>query len=186
MSTALCVEYLLDEVGFHFVLTRRLNSDPVEQFFGSIRQIIGVDFQSHARAATQAVEKLLRTGITYCSVDGNVPLRRQEEREYLLLRSDGPSKKRAKTELTYLPSSFLLVLDELLVGPCTCWICFLSNIFFILCSTSTSRVWILYCSPSRWLPYCSHVRPWPLWRMHPAIHRWEVHGSIDGNDSEPR
>ena len=78
---------------------------------------MGVDFQSHSLAATQTVEKLLRTGIAYCSVDGNVPLKRQEEMEYLLLRSDGSSKKRAKIELTYLPSSFLLVLDELLVGP---------------------------------------------------------------------
>jgi hypothetical protein len=78
-STALCIDYLLNEANFHFMLTRPLNSDPLEQFFGSVRQLMGGDFQCHAVAATQAVEKILRTGIAYCSIDSNAPLNREKD-----------------------------------------------------------------------------------------------------------
>ena len=76
------------------MLTRPLNSDPVEQFFGSVRQLMGGDFQSHAVAATQAVENILRTGIAYCSLDCDVPLNREKDEEDVMLRTVNSSKKK--------------------------------------------------------------------------------------------
>jgi hypothetical protein len=54
---------LLEVLGFKFVLTRRFSSDPIEQLFGAIRQLIGGNFKGDATAVSQAFEKILRTGI---------------------------------------------------------------------------------------------------------------------------
>ena len=62
-STAECIRYLLTEQHFYFVLTRRFNSDPIEQMFGSFRQMMGGNFQGDAMAVSQAFQKSLRTGI---------------------------------------------------------------------------------------------------------------------------
>lgn len=56
-STVECVRYLLEEIGFHFVLTRRLSRDNIEELFGAIRQLIGGNFKGDAVAVSQAFEK---------------------------------------------------------------------------------------------------------------------------------
>ena len=81
--------------GFHFVLARPLNSDLIEQIFGAIRVMMGGDFQSHAVAVTQAVEKILRSGFAYCCVNFNVLLTKEKEQDYLLIKHEGTSKKKA-------------------------------------------------------------------------------------------
>jgi hypothetical protein len=63
MSTVACIRYLLEVLGFKFVLTRRFSSDHIEQLFGAIRQLIGGNFKGDATAVSQAFEKILRTGI---------------------------------------------------------------------------------------------------------------------------
>ncbi len=40
-STVTCVCYLLNDAGFHFVLTRRFSSDKIESHFGAVRQLLG-------------------------------------------------------------------------------------------------------------------------------------------------
>lgn len=47
-STVECIRFLLDRVGFKFVLTRRFNSDSVEQLFSAIRQMTGGNFKGDA------------------------------------------------------------------------------------------------------------------------------------------
>lgn len=58
-------------MGFKFVLTRRFNSDNIEQFSNAIRQMTGEDFKGDAVAVSQAFENIVRTGIAYCSKNGN-------------------------------------------------------------------------------------------------------------------
>ena len=84
--------------------------------FGSFRQMMGGNFQGDAMAVSQAFQKSLRTGIAYSSVNGNVPLSKENDKEYAMVRSEHASKKRARIELMYLPSSYLLILDDLLLG----------------------------------------------------------------------
>lgn len=62
-STVACIRYLLDELHFKFVLTRRFSSDNIEQFFGAVRQMAGGNFKCDALAVSQIFEKILRTGI---------------------------------------------------------------------------------------------------------------------------
>lgn len=45
---------------FRYVLTRRLNSDPVESLFSSLRQFNGGNDRVDARAAVFTVEKILK------------------------------------------------------------------------------------------------------------------------------
>lgn len=51
------------ENGQKFVLTRRFNSDDVESTFGAIRQVHGGNDRPTAEKASQAINRLLRTGI---------------------------------------------------------------------------------------------------------------------------
>ncbi|KAG8176027.1 hypothetical protein JTE90_024669 [Oedothorax gibbosus] len=62
LSTTACVRYLL-ESGFHYVLTRKLSSDPVESLFSAVRQMNGGNDASDAKASTIAINKILRTGL---------------------------------------------------------------------------------------------------------------------------
>lgn len=114
-STVFTVRHLLDN-GFHFVLTRRFSSDDVERFFGSVRQMMGGNFQGDAYGVLTSFERILRTGIAYASVHSNVVLRRESDRQYGLIMEKS-SKKRARNELRFLPSSKLRVLDELINAP---------------------------------------------------------------------
>lgn len=93
LSTVQCVKYLLDELKFKFVLTRRLSSDNVEQFFGAVRQMAGGNSNCDAVSVSQSFEKILRTGIAETSVNGNTILRRETERNTTLLETTNPERK---------------------------------------------------------------------------------------------
>ena len=116
VSTVSAVRYLLD-LGFAFVLTRKFSSDDIEMFFGAVRQMMGGNFQGDAQNFITSWERILRTGIAYNSISSNVILHRETQKDYELVRAKTITKKRAKNELIFLPSSFLLVLNELLAAP---------------------------------------------------------------------
>ncbi|KAH7959263.1 hypothetical protein HPB49_009756 [Dermacentor silvarum] len=59
-STVALIEYLLDHVNFRYVLTRRMNSDPVESLFSCFRQYSGGNDRVDALAAVFTAEKLLK------------------------------------------------------------------------------------------------------------------------------
>ncbi|KAG8179722.1 hypothetical protein JTE90_006627 [Oedothorax gibbosus] len=67
--------YLLEN-GFHYVLTRRLSSDPVESLFSALRQMNGGNDGSDAKASTVAINKILRTGLLLPHHSSNVPRKR--------------------------------------------------------------------------------------------------------------
>lgn len=60
-STSACIKYLLG-IGFHFILTSKLTSDCIEMFFSNMRQTSGGNDMLDARAATFAIENILRCG----------------------------------------------------------------------------------------------------------------------------
>ncbi|KAI9550903.1 hypothetical protein GHT06_001750 [Daphnia sinensis] len=78
-STIAKISYLLDTAGFKFVLTRKFNSDNLERKFSALRQANGGNYNMEAKAAIYGVEKLLRTGITYCAINCNVSLTREKQ-----------------------------------------------------------------------------------------------------------
>ncbi|KAH6930153.1 hypothetical protein HPB50_011070 [Hyalomma asiaticum] len=73
-STVALIEYLLDHVNFRYVLTRGLNSDPVESLFSCFRQYNGGNDRVDARAAVFTAEKLLKVGILQAAKNGNAPI----------------------------------------------------------------------------------------------------------------
>ena len=79
--------------------------------------MMGGNFQGNAYGVLTLFERILRTGIAYASVHSNVILRTEKERDYSELIMEKCSKKRARNELKFLPSSKLLVLNELLLPP---------------------------------------------------------------------
>lgn len=118
-STVSCIRYLLEELQFAYVLTRRFSSDGVKQLFGAIRQMTGGNFKGDATAVSQVFEKIVRTGIAYSSINGNTRLERKNEIHYKRVRNQEMSRKRARDELKFLPSSFLQILDEMRGMPST-------------------------------------------------------------------
>ncbi|KAH7933148.1 hypothetical protein HPB49_009099 [Dermacentor silvarum] len=72
-STVALTEYLLDHINFRYVLTRGLNSDPVESLFSSLRQFNGGNDRVDARAAVFTAEKLLKVGILQAAQSANAP-----------------------------------------------------------------------------------------------------------------
>ncbi|KAL3187022.1 hypothetical protein MRX96_026115 [Rhipicephalus microplus] len=72
-STVSVVEYLLNDVGFKYTLTRALNSDPVEPLFSCFRQFNGGNDRVDARTAVFTAEKLLKVGILEAARSGNAP-----------------------------------------------------------------------------------------------------------------
>lgn len=58
---------------------------------------------------------VIRAGISYCSLDGNTMLEREKPKEYSLLIEQRIWKKPTKLMLSFLLSSYLLVLGELIV-----------------------------------------------------------------------
>ncbi|XP_075540089.1 uncharacterized protein LOC142574997 [Dermacentor variabilis] len=72
-STVAVVEYMLTDLGFKYVLTRGLNSDPVESVFSCFRQFNGGNDRVDARAAVFTAEKLLKVGILQAASTGNAP-----------------------------------------------------------------------------------------------------------------
>ena len=79
--------------------------------------MMGSNFQGDAQNFITSWERILRTGIAYNSISSNVILHRETQKDYELVRAKTITKKRAKNELIFLPSSFLLVLNELLAAP---------------------------------------------------------------------
>ncbi|KAG0430200.1 hypothetical protein HPB47_022936 [Ixodes persulcatus] len=72
-STVAVIEYLLTDLKFKYVLTRPLNSDPVESLFSCFRQFNGVNDRVDARTAVFTAEKLLKVGILEAARSGNAP-----------------------------------------------------------------------------------------------------------------
>uniref|UniRef100_A0A1E1X262 Putative tick transposon n=1 Tax=Amblyomma aureolatum TaxID=187763 RepID=A0A1E1X262_9ACAR len=72
-STVALIEYLLDQLNFRYVLTRGLNSDPVESLFSCLRQFNGGNDRVDARTAVFTAEKLLKVGILQAARSGNAP-----------------------------------------------------------------------------------------------------------------
>ncbi|XP_045027095.1 uncharacterized protein LOC123470621 [Daphnia magna] len=116
-STIAKISYLLDTAGFKFVLTRKFNSDNLERKFSALRQANGGNYNMEAKAAIYGVEKLLRTGITYCAINCNVSLTREKQqranKKFLRATSVKVPKKRALDVLLQLEAEQLAVLDEL-------------------------------------------------------------------------
>jgi hypothetical protein len=71
-STYLCIKYLLNEVGFYYVLTRSFSSDCVEAMFSHVRLKGGSNDATDARAAEYAMRQILRCGIIKASTSANV------------------------------------------------------------------------------------------------------------------
>ena len=100
LSTVATVKHLLSE-GFDYVLTRKFSSDSIEMFFGAMRQMMGGNFQGDAYSVITSFERIIKTGISYCSLDGNTVLARQTPKEYNLLREQRMKKKTVKTDIGF-------------------------------------------------------------------------------------
>ncbi|KAH7938556.1 hypothetical protein HPB49_025091 [Dermacentor silvarum] len=59
-------------MSFHFVLTRKISSDPIESFFGWLRKSAGSNDQTDVRAVLTGIEKTLKTGIASASSTSNI------------------------------------------------------------------------------------------------------------------
>ncbi|KAH7957691.1 hypothetical protein HPB52_021901 [Rhipicephalus sanguineus] len=66
-------EATLITTSFRYVLTRALNSDPVESLFSCFRQFNGGNDKVDARTAVFTAEKLLKVGILQAAKSGNAP-----------------------------------------------------------------------------------------------------------------
>ncbi|KAH6939989.1 hypothetical protein HPB50_023869 [Hyalomma asiaticum] len=71
-SNVECIRYLLEEMSFHFVLTRKMSSDPIESFFGWLRKSAGSNDQTDVRAVLTGIEKTLKTGVASASSTSNI------------------------------------------------------------------------------------------------------------------
>lgn len=71
ISNVECVQHLLQNAKFEFVLTRKFSSDPIESFFGWLRKSSGSNDQLDARATLAGIEKVLKTGIISASKESN-------------------------------------------------------------------------------------------------------------------
>lgn len=56
-SNVACIQHLLTEKKFKFVLTRKMLSDPIEAMFGFLRQSAGCDDTLDVRSTTSGLEK---------------------------------------------------------------------------------------------------------------------------------
>ncbi|KAH7965382.1 hypothetical protein HPB49_006786 [Dermacentor silvarum] len=73
---------------YRYVLTRGLNSDPIESLFSCLRQFEGGNDRVDARTAVFTLEKLLKVGILQAARDGNAPLSFEMEAPVRLSVSD--------------------------------------------------------------------------------------------------
>ncbi|KAH6923078.1 hypothetical protein HPB50_021408 [Hyalomma asiaticum] len=107
-STVACVQHLLTEEKFLFVLTRKFNSDPIESLLGTLRRSLGSNDHLDVRSTMSGLEKLLKTGIVAAPECRNI----LHERE--LAESDAlPTAVRTHKELSVLPPATIHVLDAL-------------------------------------------------------------------------
>jgi hypothetical protein len=70
-STYLCIEFLLQQSGFYYVLTRSFSSDAVEGMFSHVRLKAGSNDATDARTAEYALRQILRCGIVKSSKSSN-------------------------------------------------------------------------------------------------------------------
>ena len=115
LSLVSCVRYLLSQ-NFHFVLTRRLNSDCIESFFGAVRQMAGGNFKCDAVTVGQAFDKIVRTGIAIATKHGNVPLEKDNSIKLPLIAKN-VKQVNAMKKLQQLPAYTKAILDELRRAP---------------------------------------------------------------------
>jgi hypothetical protein len=117
------ITFLLNTTGFKYVLTRKFNTDNLERKFSSLHQANGGNYNIEAKAAIYGVEKLLRTGITYCAMNGNVPLSQEKQqrsnKKFLRATSVKVPKERALNVLHQLQIEEVALLDELKRPPGT-------------------------------------------------------------------
>ncbi|KAL1433292.1 hypothetical protein MTO96_012691 [Rhipicephalus appendiculatus] len=71
-SNVECIKYLLEEMSFHFVLTRKMSSDPIESFFGWLRKSAGSNDQTDVHAVLAGIEKTLKIGVASASSTSNI------------------------------------------------------------------------------------------------------------------
>ncbi|EFA11970.1 Transposable element P transposase-like Protein [Tribolium castaneum] len=62
-SSYLCISYLLKDLNFYYVLTRRFSSDPVESIFAHVRLRGGSNDLTDCRAVEHALRQILRSGL---------------------------------------------------------------------------------------------------------------------------
>lgn len=67
-----CIRYLLEEISFHFVLTRKMSSDPVKSFFGWLGKSAGANHQTDVCAVLTGIEKTVKTGVILASSTSNI------------------------------------------------------------------------------------------------------------------
>mgnify|MGYP005980297981 FL=1 len=67
----MCIQFLLKQSGFYYVLTRSFSSDAVEATFSHIRLKGGSNDTTDARAAEYALRQILRSGILKSSLFAN-------------------------------------------------------------------------------------------------------------------
>lgn len=67
-STTLCIKYLLQQVGFYYVLTCTFTSDYVKATFCHIRIKGGSNDTTDAKTAEYAMKQILRCGIIKTSI----------------------------------------------------------------------------------------------------------------------
>jgi len=111
-STVECIKYLLNN-GYHYVLTRVFNSDPIESLFSALRQMNGGNDTMDVRAALFAIEKILKTGKLITSKYSN-----RGKADGIICTSMLKIKKRdaaeCATSVTTIPEEVLDILNCLL------------------------------------------------------------------------
>jgi hypothetical protein len=108
-----CIKYLLD-CGYHYVLTRAFNSDPIESLFSALRQMNGGNDVMDVRTTLFSMEKILKTGHLVTSKYSNVG-----KSDGLICTKTPPINKRnsfaPQIKTSNLPEQTLEILDQLLV-----------------------------------------------------------------------
>ena len=58
--------------------------------------MMGGNFQGDAYSVITSFKRIIKTGIAYCSLDGNTVLEREKPKEYNLLKEQRMNKKRSR------------------------------------------------------------------------------------------
>jgi hypothetical protein len=71
-STAECIQFLLQDLGFYYILTRTFSSDAIESMFSDVRLKGGSQDATDAEAAENAIKRILQCGLIKTSLSANV------------------------------------------------------------------------------------------------------------------
>jgi hypothetical protein len=71
-STAECIQFLLQDLGFYYILTRTFSSDAIESMFSDVRLKGGSQDGTDAEAAENAIKRILQCGLIKTSLSANV------------------------------------------------------------------------------------------------------------------